>query len=45
MTIKMLKNIVKRLNEVRGFKTKTMEYNESKGCYVSNHNVYYIIQA
>ena len=31
----MLENIVKRLNEVRGFKTKTMEYNESKGCYVS----------
>lgn len=45
MTIKMLENIVKRLNEVRGFKTKTMEYNESKGCYVSNPNVYYISQA
>ena len=45
MTLKRLENKVKSLNLLRGFKTKTMEFNEVEGQFVSNPDVYYIGRA
>ena len=45
MTLKQLEHKVKILNLARGFKTETMEWDKTKGQFVSNPNVYYIGKA
>ena len=45
MTIKQLEHKVKNLNLIRGFKTVTGEWDEKKGKFISNPNVYYIGKA
>ena len=44
-TLKQLQNKVDQLNGLRGFKSKTMEWNKEKGLYTSIPNVYYIDRA